>query len=65
MYIQVLYVDSLTTHMAASDHDLGEINKENINFISTGELEIIWSFNGTQVYVSPAGRVNKEKIVAI
>ena len=64
MYIQVLCVDSLTIHMAASDHDLGEINKEYIN-ISTGELKIIWSFNRTQVYLSPAGKVNKEKIVAI
>ena len=65
MYIQVLYVDSMTIHMAASDHDLAEINKEYINIISTGELKIIWSFNRTQVYVSPAGKVIKEKIVAI
>ena len=65
MYIQVLCVDSLTIHMAASDQDLGEINKEYINSISTGELKIIWSFNRTQVYVSPAGKVNKEKMVGI
>jgi hypothetical protein len=47
--------------MAASDQDLGGINKEYINSISTGELKIIWSFNRTQVYVSPAGKVNKRK----
>ena len=41
MYIQVLCVDSLTIHMAASDYDLGDINKEYINIISTDELKII------------------------
>ena len=40
MYIQVLCVDSLTIHMAASDQDLEEINKEYINSISTGELKL-------------------------